>query len=118
MASFYFMKNKEKKGMQNTQDVKAKIVRKARIARQLLAEGNRIIDIKQDHADPDGKRSVFVFLSDEKFENDFNRIMEENEKNKSVSKPDMDEMIEREVQRRVDAAIEERFKKIEKFAEV
>lgn len=104
--------------MQNTQDVKAKIVRRARIARQLLAEGNTIIDIKQDHSDPDGKRSVFVFLSDEKFEKDFDRIMNENEKKTTVSKPKMDEMIEREVKRRIDQVIEERFKKIEKFAEV
>lgn len=30
-------------------------------ARQLLRDGFKIIDIKPDKTDPDGKRSVFVF---------------------------------------------------------
>lgn len=30
-------------------------------ARQLLRDGFKVIDIKPDKTDPDGKRSVFVF---------------------------------------------------------
>lgn len=105
--------------MPNTENMECKVIRKARIAHQLLACDNRIVDIKADSTDPDHKRSVFVFLSDEKFKEDLDRIMKENEVAKATtSKADMDALIEKEVQRRVDAAIEERFKKIEKFAEV
>lgn len=33
----------------------------ASVARKLLAEGYVIADIKPDHQDPDGKRSIFIF---------------------------------------------------------
>jgi len=58
-----------------------------------------------------------VFLNTPEFQDIFTEVLEENKKRRATS-DNMDEMIEREVQRRVDAAIEERFKKIEKFAEV
>lgn len=37
----------------------------AKMARRLLKDGFTIIDIKPDKDDPDGKRSVFVFINDE-----------------------------------------------------
>lgn len=37
----------------------------ASLARRLLAQGYKIIDIKQDKQDPDGKRSLFVFKDEE-----------------------------------------------------
>jgi hypothetical protein len=36
-----------------------KVIRSSRVAKQLLEQGERIIDIAEDRADP--KRTVFVF---------------------------------------------------------
>lgn len=100
-----------------------KVVRKYDIAKRILGKAKerglvmQIVDIKPDKTDPDRKRSVFVFLNTPEFQDIFTEVLEENKKRRATS-DNMDEMIEREVQRRVDAAIEERFKKIEKFAEV
>ena len=33
----------------------------AAMAKQLLYKGYTIADLKKDHSDPDGKRSIFVF---------------------------------------------------------
>lgn len=37
----------------------------AKMARRLLKDGFTIIDIKPDRDDPDGKRSVFVFINED-----------------------------------------------------
>lgn len=36
----------------------------ANLARELLHEGYKIIDIKPDRNDPDGKKSIFIFEFD------------------------------------------------------
>jgi len=74
---------------------KSKVIRKSYLARQLLAAGNTIIDIKADKDDPDHKRTVFVFRLDDKFNNDLTRILKENESKRR----------EQEIERAVDARL-------------
>lgn len=80
---------------------KSKVIRKSYLARQLLAAGNTIIDIKADKDDPDHKRSVFVFKFDDKFNHDLSRILKENE----LQRRERD--IEREVEARLKNKIQE-----------
>jgi len=51
----------------------SKLVFSPLITRHLLKMGNQIIDIKADKND--AKRTVFVFKKDDKFENDFNTVL-------------------------------------------
>ena len=51
----------------------SKLVFSPQISRRLLKMGNQIIDIKADKNDQ--KRTVFVFKKDEKFNNDFNTVL-------------------------------------------
>lgn len=62
---------------------KGKVIRKASLARQILAAGGedvRIIDLKVDRDDPDHKRTVFVFSDNDKFQRVFASVLEENRK--------------------------------------
>lgn len=51
----------------------SKLVFSPLITRHLLKMGNQIVDIKADKND--AKRTVFVFRKDDKFENDFNTVL-------------------------------------------
>ena len=70
----------------------SKLIFSPMIARRLLKMGSQIIDIKADHTD--SKRTVFVFNKDEKFEQNFNTILNDiadekyhkKNKNKTVEK--------------------------------
>lgn len=73
----------------------SKVIRKSYLARQLLAAGNTIIDIKADKDDPEHKRSVFVFRLDDKFSDDLSRILKENESRRR----------ENDIQREVEARL-------------
>ncbi len=77
------LKNENK--VTNAANVKGKVIRKAQIARQLVQRGQRIIDIKADRNDPDGKRSVYVFEDNDEFQNVFSSIIEENKRNRENS---------------------------------
>lgn len=55
------------------EEMNSKLVFSPQITRHLLKMGNRIIDIKADKND--SKRTVFVFKKDEKFETDFNTVL-------------------------------------------
>lgn len=57
----------------NNETKDSRLVFKAQIARQLLKKGNTVIDIKADKAN--NARTVFVFRNDEKFQEDFNEIL-------------------------------------------
>ena len=56
----------------NNEEKATRLVFKAQIARQLLKMGNTIVDIKADKSD--GKRTVFCFNNDKKFQNDFSYL--------------------------------------------
>ncbi len=64
----------------NNENKETRLIFKAKIARQLLKRGNHVIDIKADHTDP--RRTVFVFTNDEKFQNDFNEILNDLQDNR------------------------------------
>lgn len=55
------------------EEMNSKLVFSPQITRHLLKMGNHIIDIKADKND--SKRTVFVFRKDEKFETDFNTVL-------------------------------------------
>ena len=55
------------------EEMNSKLVFSPRITRNLLKMGNQIIDIKADKNDH--KCTVFVFKKDEKFDADFNTIL-------------------------------------------
>ena len=55
------------------EEMNSKLVFSPLITRRLLKMGNRIIDIKADKNDQ--KRTVFVFRKDDKFESDFNTVL-------------------------------------------
>ena len=55
------------------EEMNSKLVFSPRITRNLLKMGNQIIDIKADKNNP--KCTVFVFKKDEKFEADFNTVL-------------------------------------------
>lgn len=70
------------------EEMNSKLVFSPQISRRLLKMGNQIIDIKADKNDQ--KRTVFVFKKDEKFNNDFNTVLndiaDEKQKRKSKTK--------------------------------
>ena len=53
----------------NIMEKKAITIFTASTARKLLKDGHKLVDIKPDKTDPDGKRTVFVFKNE-------NNIME------------------------------------------
>ena len=69
-------------------ELNGKVIRKAQLARQLLRKGGQIIDVKADHSDPDGKRSVFVFLNNDAFQKMFTDVLNENKQNRNMSETD------------------------------
>lgn len=81
-----------------------KVIKKSYIARQLLKEGHRIIDIKADSADPEKKRSVFVFESTPEFQASLDKIMEARKRDREA---DFEERVRREVEARLKAMSEE-----------
>lgn len=88
---------------ENNDEVKGKVIRKAQIARQLLQRGQKIIDIKGDRADPDGKRSVFVFEDSDEFQEAFSAVLEENRnKHTDPETADLKKRLE-EMQKKLDA---------------
>ena len=64
-------------------DVKGKVIRKAQIARQLVRKGGKIIDLKGDKFDPDGKRSVFIFEDSDDFQKIFSEVIDENRRERN-----------------------------------
>lgn len=70
------------------EEMNSKLVFSPQISRRLLKMGNQIIDIKADKNDQ--KRTVFVFKKDEKFNDDFNTVLndiaDEKQKRKSKAK--------------------------------
>lgn len=83
---------------------KGKVIKKSYIARQLLREGHRIIDIKADAADPEKKRSVFIFEATPEFQASLDKIMEERKRDREA---DFEERVRREVEARLKAMSEE-----------
>lgn len=83
-----------------------KVIRKSNIARAILHFGEelgddyvRIIDIKGDKLDPDGKRSCFVFRNDERFQEVFAKVLEQHNASKETrtdvqQKKEIDELKE------------------------
>lgn len=61
--------------MYDTTEKPGKIIRSIKVANELLNMGNQIISIKPDKADPEGRRGVYVFLQDEKFDKDMDEVM-------------------------------------------
>lgn len=70
------------------EEMNSKLVFSPQISRRLLKMGNQIIDIKADKNDQ--KRTVFVFKKDEKFNDNFNTVLndiaDEKQKRKSKTK--------------------------------
>jgi len=94
---------------QNNDDVK--IIRKPSIARKILKLGGesvRIVDIKASKDNPE--RSVFCFKNDETFQKVFAEVIKTNRAERDAER---DEEIERMIQERVNAAVEERLKAME-----
>ena len=70
----------------DNEEVKGKVIRKAALARQILRTGGeavRIIDLKGDR--DNSQRTVFVFRDDDKFQEVFAQVLEENHKNRRDS---------------------------------
>ena len=69
-------------------EMNSKLIFSPMITRHLLKMGNQIIDIKADKND--SKRTVFVFKKDDKFNADFNTVLndiaDEKVRRKSKSK--------------------------------
>lgn len=57
----------------NNETKESRLVFKAEIARQLLHMGDKIIDIKPDRTNK--VRTIFVFENDQKFQDDFNQVL-------------------------------------------
>ena len=55
------------------EEMNSKLIFSPMITRHLLKMGNQIIDIKADKND--SKRTVFVFKKDDKFNADFNTVL-------------------------------------------
>lgn len=54
--------------------METKVVFSAKLARDLIRKGFKVVDIKPDRTDKDKKRSVFIFeLTDELLENILNQ---------------------------------------------
>lgn len=70
------------------EEMNSKLIFSPMITRHLLKMGNQIIDIKADKNDQ--KRTVFVFKKDDKFNADFNTVLndiaDEKVRRKSKSK--------------------------------
>jgi len=70
------------------EEMNSKLIFSPMITRHLLKMGNQIIDIKADKND--SKRTVFVFKKDDKFNADFNTVLndiaDEKVRRKSKSK--------------------------------
>lgn len=70
------------------EEMNSKLIFSPMIARHLLKMGNQIIDIKADKNEQ--KRTVFVFKKDDKFNADFNTVLndiaDEKVRRKSKSK--------------------------------
>ena len=81
-----------------------KVIRRPNIANELLDKGNRIIRIKKDKLDETGRRSVFVFAQDGKFEKDLDEIMQRRRQEREES---FEERVQREVEARLKAMSEE-----------
>lgn len=84
--------------------LKGKVIKKSYIARQLLKEGHRIIDIKPDIADSEKKRSVFIFEDTPEFQASLDKIMEARKRDREA---DFEERVRREVEARLKAMSEE-----------
>ena len=68
-----------------------------------MQRGQKIIDIKGDRADPDGKRSVFVFEDSDEFQEAFSAVLEENcNKHTNPETADLKKRLE-EMQKKLDA---------------
>lgn len=89
----------------NDDGVKGKVVRNARLARQILHAGGKdvwLFDVKPDRDDKN--RTVFLFEDTEKFQEIFASIIEENRRNR---KETADEEIQKQIDERVQKGIEE-----------
>ena len=67
----------------NEEEIKGKVVRKAALARQILKKGGenvRLFDLKQSRENPE--RTVFIFRDDEKFQQVFSEVLEDNRKDR------------------------------------
>ena len=79
-------KNTEEKGLNG------KVIRNVTYARKLLSRIDqtptnilRVIDIKADRDDPTHQRSVVVFENNEKFQEEFAKVLDEGKKNRNDS---------------------------------
>lgn len=85
--------------------IKGRVIRKAAIARQLLdyvgtepTNTIRVIDVKPDKTDPDHKRSVIVFEDNEKFQEVFSKVIEENNKKREDAKTSEIDILKKELE--------------------
>lgn len=66
-------------------DIDGKVIRNARLARQILAEGGKdvwLFDVKPDRTNRE--RSCFVFENNDKFQEVFSRVIEHNRKEREA----------------------------------
>lgn len=83
----------------------AKVIRSAKIARQLLQKGGesvRIIDVKPNKTD--SNKTVFIFRNDDNFQKCFNEVLSENQE--SRNKNNFDDRVKKEVEARVKEEME------------
>ena len=74
-----------KKNAFNNEEIPAKVIRKMSLARQILNVGGddvRIIDLKPDKLNKE--RTVAVFRNDDKFQEVFSKVLEDNQKKKNA----------------------------------
>jgi len=67
-------------------EIKGKVIRSARLARQILSKGQKdvwLFDVKPDRENKE--KTCFVFFDDEKFQKVFTEVLEENRKNREDS---------------------------------
>lgn len=71
----------EVKTTDTTNEIKGKVIRKSQLARQILQRGGKdvwLFDLKPDRDNHD--RTVFVFRDDDKFQEVFAQVLDENRK--------------------------------------
>lgn len=82
-----------KDNFKNTENgLNGKVIRNVTYARKLLSKIDqtptnvlRVIDIKADRDDPTHQRSVVVFENNEKFQEEFAKVLDESKKNRNDS---------------------------------
>ena len=78
-----FIKTISKETVSDENEIKGKVIRNARLARQILNVGGKdvwLFDVKPDRLNKE--RTCFVFEDTDKFQEVFSKVLEENRKNR------------------------------------